>query len=127
MREIEWLTVQIGDSPTRFFDDDRAGSLVPNSFSIIGLRTRNESEQNIAFTGCEDRIFRLAIHPDRCCGHTEVGGELADFVDVCVRFLDRTENAGGGRLRTLRHIEALPITARERLMPRALTSNCHDE
>src|SRR3954470_13916836 len=87
MRKIERLAIEISDPSARFLHDDRPGGLIPNSLSIIGPRTGNQSEQNVAFTGCEHRVFRLAIHSDRRGGHAEVGGELADFVDVRVRLL----------------------------------------
>src|SRR4051812_47454348 len=98
--ELEWLAVEIGDSPACLFDDDRPGGLVPDSLSIIGPRTRDQSQQDITFAGSKNRVFRLAVHSDRCRRYSELRRKLTNLVYIRVRFFDGAKNACGSRLRT---------------------------
>ena len=93
--EIERFAVEVGDSATGFFDDDRAGGLVPDFFAVVGARRGEEAEHDVAAAGGEDGVLGLAVHADGCFSCAELGCELADFVDVGVGFFYGAKDAGG--------------------------------
>ena len=66
--EIERFAVEIGDSAAGFFDDDRAGGLVPDFFAVVGARRGEQAQHHVAFAGGEDGVLGLAIHADRRFG-----------------------------------------------------------
>src|SRR4051812_34279495 len=98
VREIERFAIKIGDAAAGFFDDDRARGLIPDFFSVVGTRRREEAEHDVAAARCEDGVLGLAIHADGLFSCAELGCELANFVDVGVGFFYGAEDAGGAGL-----------------------------
>ena len=84
--EIERLAVEIGDSAARFFDDDRAGRLVPNLLAVVGPGGRSSRSSTSPSPAARTAYLAWLSIATGGAVTPEFRGELADFVDVRVPF-----------------------------------------